>query len=452
MKIESLIDEICFFIREKTPNRYGFFRTETFGVKTRKWNTNRCDPDDLGDFAPFMAWFDVATGKRKNLVWIEKQISLMDKAFLQKSGFYYPFSDGRSFAKKSLFFPSYPQNHMDCIMGFGLLYRLTKKSEYLKANKRLCNAVIKYAMSGKGFIRGAVIPLLHVYYPAYGYLRYKPQLSGMFIEELANLYDLTNETKYLNASKKIAHAWISTPSFRRHGLFVDQVYPFLNREATNIASTGKPNTNMIYGLLRLYELSHEKKIEKVCRRSLQGLKKLETSEGTYMTSYNTHTGQIIDRNVNLTQNHMVIGVLLDAYEIFGKREYLMKAQKCANFWIGTQSSNGLFPLKKPCQNGWERCDIDTNADIITMLCRLHMLSPKKEYLNSIKAGVRGYSFFRAKNSFYQIVDSRNGKPLTKTNELKFLGGALKGLMSAFTVLSKNQKNDNETIRLLMRDR
>ncbi len=43
---------LCRFIREKVPNEHGLFRTEAFDVDAEFWFTDRCDPDDIGDFAP----------------------------------------------------------------------------------------------------------------------------------------------------------------------------------------------------------------------------------------------------------------------------------------------------------------------------------------------------------------------------------------------------------------
>ncbi len=449
-KILGVSEEICSFIRDKIPNKFGLFRTEQFN-ENGEWVSSRCDPDDLGDFAPFMVWFDNITGRHENTRWVEGQFKLMKLVLRQKSGFYYPFAEGGKKAGQSNLLPVYPQGHLDLILGFNILYRLTKNMDYMQANRDLCKGIVRYALSRKGFVYGAVIPKLHLYFPRLGFLRYKPQVSGVFIEELTNFYEISRDECCLDAAKKITKAWSGTKTFERYGLFADQVYPVINREA-GTATISKENTNMIYGLLRLYEISGEEWVRDMALKCLKGLELFRDSEGTYQKVFDTKRDSISNNKVSITQNHMVLGALIDAYIILKDKEYLKSAEKCADFWIRTQSENGLFMSCKKNQEKWNQCDIDSHSDFIVVLSRLHGLTGKEKYIKSIRKAVGAIGLFRSNRVFYKIADYKTGNILHRINELKFLGGTLKGLLSAYTVLNNVKKIDKETLRLLLRDR
>jgi len=420
MTILKTAEEICSFIRDKVPNKFGLFRTEEF---SDKWS-DRCDPDDFGDFAPFVLWLDKITGKDLNRKWIERQMELMD-SLRQKSGFYYPFSNGGKKVRQSNWSPIYPQSHLDLILGFNILYKLTKNQRYLQASRRLCDGVMKYAISNSGFVHGAVIPVLHLHLPKLGYLRYKPQVSGVFIEEFTNFYEFTREETYLNAAKRMAEAWLNTKSFKKYGLFPDQVYPITGMEA-GTSTLGKENTNMICGLLRLYEVSGDENLKDKILKWLYGLE-FFGSGWVYQKVFDRKRGRIIDKEVSIIQNHMVMGALLDVSIILKDKQYLKFAEECANYWLNQEPN-------------W---DIDSHADLITMLSRIYDLTGK--YKRSIRELAEDMEKFRSGGIFYKLKGGSMG-------ELKYLGGALKGLLSAYTVLNNIKTTDKGTLRLLRRDR
>ena len=144
-EITRLAGEMCDFIREKVPNEHGFFRTEAYDVKTLEWSSENCDPDDVGDFAPFMVWYDMVTGGRENIEWVRNQVSMLNSGMMQRSGFYYPFSINGAGLKKYDIFPVYPQNHVDTLLGMNLLHRLTRDKLYLESAGRISSAIMRYA-------------------------------------------------------------------------------------------------------------------------------------------------------------------------------------------------------------------------------------------------------------------------------------------------------------------
>ena len=80
------------------------------------------------------------------------------------------------------------------------------------------------------------------------------------------------------------------------------------------------------------------------------------------------------------------------------------------------------------------------------------MTKKGKYERSIKAGASATKYFIHNGKIYNKIDYRTGKPVDKMNELKYLGGTLKGLMSAYTVLEGFGKVNKELLRMLMRDR
>lgn len=439
--------ELCRFIREKVPGQLGLFRTEEFDADSLRWSSERCDPDDLGDFAPFMAWLGLIEKKDQNIEWIKKQCGLMKRLSLQGSGFYSPVSLSPS--RKKTFFPSYPQNQIDLILGLGLLYRLTKEDVFLEMDKAVCDSIIKYAISRRGFVYGSVIPALHSYYPKRGYIRMKPQVSAAIMEELSNLYDLTEEERYLSAAMKIALAWANTNAFRKAGLFPSNIYPILCRECGD-ANISKENTNMCYGLLRLFEVSKDQGIKAIAEKAIEGLLRFRLQDGAFSTKINLKDLSITDSAENLTYNHMALGVFLDAFEILGDRKYLETAETGMRKWVPLQSKKGLFPKYVPPKEGWKAIDIDTQGDTLVILSRLLPTSP--EFREPLEKGLPSMFLFRSPKAFYRTIDFDTGEASDSTNELKFIGGAIKGILRSWTALEKDSTLDKDTLRQISRDR
>jgi uncharacterized protein YyaL (SSP411 family) len=443
---------MCDFIMKNIPNQHGFFRTEPYNVETLEWTSEKCDPDDVGDFAPFMAWYDKITGGMENIEWVEKQVRMLNSKMMQHSGFYHPFSINGVGLKKLRIFPSYPQNHADTLIGMNMLYQLTGNKLFFESARKLCNAIMNYAVSGKGFVYGSVIPALHLYYPKFGFLRHKPQISGVFIEELSNFYRITGNKELLLVAEKMANAWLSTKTFKKYGVCAEQVYPFIGKEAVNRAKIAKENTNFLYGLIRLLEVSENAELERSVKIGLAGLSRYLDKRGAFGMFIDTKSGKVRDSCPCMCANHMAIGVFIDAHIVLGEKEYLEIAEKCADLWVGLQLRNGLYPTFLDKRPECNICEIDPHLDFVTALCKLYLLVKRGKYKKSIKSGALAAGHFVRNGMIYNKVDFISGKPVDKMNELKFLGGALKGLMSAYTVLNDVQKVDKELLRMLMRDR
>gem|GEM_PF-6120802 len=443
----NIADRLCRFIRNESPNPWGLFRTGFHDPVRDVWADNICEPDDFGDFAPFMVWHDMASGGRKNTEWSAHQLGLIKERLKQPCGLYYPLSDGSRRVSQSRLFPAYPQGHMDAVLGVNMIHRMTGKKGFLEENGSLCDGILGF-ITGRGFVHSAAIPALHVPWPKRGFMFFRPQVSGILMEELANLYDISREEKHLDGAMRIARGWCSTKSFRKHSLFPDKILPIFNREG-GTATISKMNTNMLYGLIRLYEVSKSSEIKSMALKSLGGIGRYRKDDGTYMRGFDLRKGTICDRESTVIENHMATGAMLDAYEAFKDRAFLEAAEHWAEKWMGTQSPMGFFPRMGRKRN---HCDIDSHADIIVVMSRLRMLTNRRKYTDPIGSGMEAMGGFITGDTMFNTVDSDTGNPIIKENRIKFLGGALKGIMSAYTALKGKEKIDKMTLKLLMRDR
>ena len=446
-----LSDKVCESIRKDIPNKWGLFRTERFDVDKSIWPSDMCDPDDLGDFAIFMVWKDMVTGKKDNIDWVNKQMDDIDSKLKRRCGLYHPFSDGSAGVSQSGIAPVFPLNHLDMILGCNMLYMLLGEKKYLDNAISICDAVSRHALSRNGFIYGSVIPAFNMYYPAYGFLRHKLVVSGVFIEEFSLLYRLTKNKKYIQDAEKMADAWFNTPTFRRHGICCDNVWPVTNRESGYDCNLGKPNTNFSNGVLRLYETTKNKKIKEQAQRNIEGLTLFRNDDGSFASRVNSTTGKISVNSVEQAPNHMVMGTLMDAYQMLGNKRYLSMAEECMDFWLSVQDKSGLFPMRTNGVGDWNICNMDTHADITVMMSRLRLLTGKKKYLEAVERSADAFRYFEKKGKLYMQVDL-DGRKVNSYGELKYLGGFMKGIMSSYTVLKNVKKVDKNMLRLLMRDR
>jgi len=455
--ILNFIDDICRYIREKNPNKEGLFRTSSFIVENEKWLDDRCDPDDLGDFAPFMVFYDIITGKKENVEWVKSQIRLMKEKLGQPSGLFYPFSDGRSF-RRSRFHPIYPLSHMDTPLGLNLLYLLTEDKEYLEVNRALCEGICRYAISRKGFLYSATIPPLGLYYPRYGFLRHKPELAGTFIEEFSILYKNTGEKRFLDNAKKMIMAWVGAKSFKRFGVFPDAVYPYIAFPAVKHSRIYKQNLNMVSGMLEYYKSKDDDFVRESIFKSIDGFYRFRRDDGIFYSWLNIETGRIYNENISRIRNNAAMASLIDLYRFFGDGKYLEDAEICMAYWIDKQNEFGLFPEREIGQtlgkkDRWDFCEVDSHADTMVILAKLYFLTKKKVYKESLEMALWALNRFKTHNGgVVRYVNFNTGKMADKTNILKYLGGTIKGLWAAYAGLHHPELLDNELTWLVLRDR
>lgn len=451
-KILKDAEELCNFIRKKCTNKYGLYKTELFDVDSLKWKNDICDVDDLGDFAIFMVWLDKIKKTNINEKWIEKVTDNMKSKLKQKLGLYYPYSTGKNRTSQSRLVPLYPEHHIDLILGFNMLYRLTKNKKYLKENIDLCNGILKYCLTKEGFVYGAFIPYSKAIVPKKGSIRHSSAISGIFIEEMINLYNINKNEKYLKGAEKLLNPWLKTKAFKKYGLFPTKLWPYTKVEV-NYSDLYKSHINMISGMIKIYETTKKSNLKKDIEKALKAIELFKDKKGAHITQVNTLTGTPYNTIVNGAVNHSVIEIYLNWYNIIKNEKYLNLAEKAAEFWIKTQSKNGLYLQFKFQRSKGTICEIDPHCDMMIEIGRIYKLTKNKRHYNSFIKALKAIDFFKAPNKgYYMVADYTTGKPLIKTNILKFLGGALKGILFAYVLIKNDKSIDKETHELIIRDR
>ncbi|HLD41607.1 MAG TPA: hypothetical protein VJB06_01100, partial [archaeon] len=157
--------------------------------------------DDLGDTMPFMAWF--GKGHKKYLEEADR-ISRLSINKFGKNGLYK--TTNSSALSKFSFFDSNKMS--DLILGINLLYQITKNKFYLEASKNFFNSLESLLTSKEGFVNLIYLNGIKLKFTSGSF-------SGLYIEELCNLYSFSKDERYLRQAQRIADYWLNTDSFKK---------------------------------------------------------------------------------------------------------------------------------------------------------------------------------------------------------------------------------------------
>ncbi len=437
--------KIVDFISNSKDHRLGIVMSTYFDGESGEWTNRRCSFDDIGDYLHYVVWYGQTAGK-DYVNFAMDQINAWQKV-KSPFGFYLEYFPDRGVPGLKALQPVSMYQNQDALVGLLTLYRMTKNDLFLDKTTELCNSISKYAVSPIGFVYNKFIPYLKL--PLFKH--HKSEIDGLIIEELCELYGFTRNEKYLNTAKKIAKAWMNK---NPKGLFLDRVVPILNTSWGKTATMMKSNTNMLFGLIALYEVSKDRVIKKRITSLLDSIQKMQLYRGGFAKSAKISDNTIIDNTVELTQNFAVIDVFLEAYRVFKNEEYLEIATNCAKYWMGRQDrKTGLFPERVEGQKDWYFAKLDQNSDLIVELLKLYEITKKKTFLESAEKAAAGImKHHQTKTTFAKIVDYRNGRIIKSENEIKYLGGLLKALLLTYHVLNGGKIYRNKTVYSLVRDR
>jgi uncharacterized protein YyaL (SSP411 family) len=258
--------------------------------------------------------------------------------------------------------------------------------------------------------------------------------------------------RYLEAAKKMTRGFTQHPSFRESSMFPDNIYPFIYK-SSRVSSLTKSNTGMTNAILRLYEVSGDDEFREAAEKALGGILKFRTEEGAFFKSYDIGKGGPLDRTVEKGDNQSAMDVLINAYLTMKDKGLLKVAAECADFWCENQEDTGLFNERKKGQDGHGICTLDSQADMSVAVAKIRELTGKGRYKEAIRKSSSGFSMFvERKGALYEAVHPLTGKPVRKDNELKMLGGALKGMMAVHTSLKGKRLLSSRKTVLLTRDR
>jgi len=456
------------FIRYRaTRNRLGLVASRFFWSKRERWSPVVADFDDIGDILLFIGWYGTEFGDEECLKFARDQIELWVQHFRLPCGLFvseYDLERNNKVSRTDWRAVSLYEHH-DALLGIVSLYRLTDDELYLRLASELADVLLAYVRRFNGLVPNKVIPALKL---SAIYTTSFSLVCGVFAEELAELYTFTGRNEYLGAAERIIAAWTKTTLFQKAGLFAIGYHPYLRHFSPYpYTELMKPNTNMVYVMLYLYDISKGAALKESIYKWFSALAKFRAENGGYYGLWDIKKNRVKSNIVDKTQNFAVIDAFLEAYRLFGEKEFLARAEECARFWLGKrQETTRLIPEQfvngNPVHFGSK---IDQNADLYTMFLKLYELTGKEIYLDGVREGLEVFAQYHRTQSnwWHRLLDCRSGQLLADSdlppgenpaemNVTKYVGGPLRFFINANKVLRGQSIYADETMRHLVRDR
>lgn len=244
--------------------------------------------------------------------------------------------------------------------------------------------------------------------------------NGIFVELLADAYELTGSERYLRSATELAAEWIESDTFQQVGLFeTPPLFPWRAR----FARVFKDNTGILNGLITLADVTPDEDQRRELRDSVRRwAQAVETHcfDGVVHGVYELETGET--HRPELFYGFSLIDVLCYAYHQFGDSYFLEFARSIADAWLQHQTELGLVPLTP---DGTESHH-DTMTDFSIALLRLAELSGESEYEAAARDCLRG--LFRH-HRFPLYVDTQTGEPTTDETTPRFVTLMLKAVIA-----------------------
>jgi len=428
---------------------------------------------DLGDYAPFFFWLGKISGEERYCNWAENQIRLAANFAMMPNGLFVFFDSDKTrpcYKTNMRIFEVFNQD--DAILGLVLMYELTRKDFYLQLAQNF-SCGISNALSKQGFPYTHVIPPLKLRIPISF-----PSYSGLYIEEFCRLATMTGEDSFLDTAARIANAWIKSEYFEKHGLFSFQTLSsrfspapriieyILNRRTSlnfNSSYMMKHNTNMIFGLMKAYQLTNDHGFLEAIEKWLKSLEeKMLNDSSMFYSLWNSQTKK--PTNITLESNHAILDVLLENYVQSKETKWLDLAENCADSWLALQRDSGLIPegpekvkflLRKRSipELPMHFSRLDSQVDFAIVLLKLHELTGKRGYYDSCFRILDGVLVkHRFENGLCEFVDIKTEEKYGKTIETKFLTLFIKLPIVCYEALQGKRIYENPTLANLIRDR
>jgi uncharacterized protein YyaL (SSP411 family) len=418
---------------------------------------------DLGDYVPFFYWLGEVGKSTEFKNFASNQVKTAEKVAMVENGLFYTYLGNSHFK-------IFSANDMaDSIVGVVLMYELTGDDHFKMVADKFYNGLSKSLLGPDGFISAYKSPILKSPFSVSGY-------SGVYIEELARLYRLTGEEKYLNHASELAKPWISEKRFTEYGLFffhpTSRLFRFFELILKATASSSfdtaimmKPNTNMIYGLLELYRVGKDDYVREAISKWLSNLRRLKAGE-FYYSNYNCKTN--VANTINLETNATILDILIEAYIVLNDKKLLDAAKKNADEWLSLQTSSGLvpnspedvtnyhsfkgvFPVIHEMPGRYAR--LDPQVDLSVGLFKLSELTGDEKYQKAAIDIIEGIlKYHKFEESYVEFVDTQTLEKKGFEIETKFLALLLKAYLLAFEVQKGKEIFKDEKILSLIRDR
>lgn len=426
--------------------------------------------DDFGDYLPFMFWLGELTDKRFKS-WAEKKAKLtIDKYQMPNGLFCTSFRKKGMFPKKSNFKTFDADKMSDTSLGVNLLHDLTKDDSFKESLSKFFIGLEKTMTSKKGFIYYKSTPLFKIPFSMGKY-------CGLYIEELSKLYEKTKDKKQLNYAIKLSSPWINNSFFNKHGLFpficmnplIKLPSEILFRKKTSFtfdtAMLSKSNTNLIFGLTRLYRITKNKKLGNALDNWVDSIESnILTDNDVCLSIWNPKRTYDL---IYLGADHAAVDSLLEIYLSTKNKKSLKLAEKITKGWLNYQSKEGIIqetPIKyntskisKLMKNysmtspGISR--LDSQTDFAIMVLKIYELTKNKKYLTSAKKITEGILHsHKYKKGFAEFVEIKNKSIKGRKIETKFLFLLIKLLVLMDQVIKGKKIYKDSKIKDIIRDR
>lgn len=371
--------------------------------------------DDLGDFIPFIGYYNREDLVLRHLHYIEKNKHLIKFV--------------RAFSYTDFLFGL----HWYARIGIHAELALSL-AEYFKED------VLKLFFKN-GFSS----------YKYYFTLPFFNSLDATYIEIWTEFYRSTKKAEYLDNAVKLSNFLINTDVFKRRGLlsevifsnelsFLDGFNPNKRFQSVRIM---KNNTSFGFALIDLYKHTRLESVRDAIEMLVDGIEKNAMKE----VGVSSHALLNHSARPYLTPSFAVIDMLCDTYQSLRLNKALMLAVKIADFWLQQQSQNtGLFPNEANGSDSY----FDSETDMTIALFKLFELTQNQKYFVAAHKTLDGLIKHHIKDSRYVLqVDIQNGKVTDAMEKTKFSLLFLK----PFIYLNEGGNiYGNDTLFTLLKDR
>lgn len=274
--------------------------------------------------------------------------------------------------------------------------------------------------------------------------------NGGYVELFIELYEITGNTFYLKQSEKIITAWANTSYFRRIGLFsiISSLrYSLLNpffKYRSNVASRlFKSNTNLVYSIISLYELTNSDEFKVILIKWLKGFEKYFYDNGSvYLIIPRFGKRKVKD----LKAGFSALDILCDLYKAnIEKDKTLSMATKIADYWIGLQWDNGLWPISA----GKNENHIDANTDFAIALTKFYSIIKNTKYWEAYLRAKKGLFKYHYTQYGYVMSVNKKGDYINSEIKVKYQSLFLKLTLFPDTPIDVYE---DELLEQLIRDR
>lgn len=250
--------------------------------------------------------------------------------------------------------------------------------------------------------------------------------NGGYIELWVDLYKRTGKTSYLEWASRLACGWVRDQTFRDCGVFPRRFSTWIPcaeslfcHFVTLRSRLFKDNTNLVWGILSLYQETGNAGWRDVLTRWVDGFERYFWNHGNVylMLDY-----QLNGYGLSLKAGFSALDLLCDL-NIAGvdpdRTQYL--GASIGDFWLDQQWENGLFPEEPG--GGWDH--LDANLDLVVALSKLCAITGNPRYADAAGRCKEALLALHAMPTGYCLSVGRDGTVRDSRVIVKYQGLLLK---------------------------